>query len=99
MIQISCTEKEKELIETALNESPFPKLYTRIRGDVNIAWDIQPEPLKPCPFCGSADVEVTTCELVDDIRYWVICNNCCASSDITYEKEKAIEKWDERVGV
>ena len=48
--------------------------------------------LKPCPFCGSRDVEV-----VHPGRCWVIlCNTCQAEGPTDLGESGAIEAWNTR---
>ncbi len=56
--------------------------------------------LKPCPFCGSSDVEI----MVDGMYYWVECNHCQASTktrmffnDTGNVKDIVAEDWNKRV--
>lgn len=48
--------------------------------------------LKPCPFCGSTDIEVEGC--VD----YIVCRNCgCFGPDSKpYTFDAAIERWNTR---
>lgn len=52
--------------------------------------------LKPCPFCGSEDCEVTD---VDEIlkTNWVICNQCGTFGPDGSTEAEAIEKWNQRI--
>lgn len=66
------------------------------------------EELKPCPFCGSPDLEILP-EWSDDINpmrviaYFVHCKDCLAQGRMTYpigwcESElAAIQAWNDRV--
>lgn len=67
--------------------------------------------LKPCPFCGSSDVEVswyTRTSSPDPAGYYVECVSCAASGQgfdiqgempdrIEYTKAKAIAAWNTRI--
>lgn len=49
--------------------------------------------LKPCPFCGSEDLD-----LPDEFTSRIYCRNCCAEGPFTNEDiEKSIELWNKRV--
>lgn len=56
--------------------------------------------LKPCPFCGSGDVEI---EYLDkefhDHYMFVRCKSCEASSAIYFTRKRAIAAWNRRVRV
>ena len=61
MIEIKCTKEQKEFIIDAFKMAdPCSLLDINKCGEDdcndcierNIKWDIQPEPLKPCPCCG-----------------------------------------------
>lgn len=49
--------------------------------------------LKPCPFCGSKDLEL----LGHFSIRWVACNSCYAESGSYDTDEEAIEAWNRRV--
>lgn len=52
--------------------------------------------LKPCPFCGSTDLEIDDVPGTD--AYGVICCGCGISMVPTaFDKECAIEEWNRRV--
>lgn len=48
--------------------------------------------LKPCPFCGSADVVLSNWGL---FRCW--CTNCLAKTADTLSRKEAIQAWNRRV--
>jgi Lar family restriction alleviation protein len=51
--------------------------------------------LKPCPFCGStAEVFSDDC----DGKKFVMCNRCCAASDVCNSPDVAINEWNRRAG-
>lgn len=50
------------------------------------------EKLKPCPFCGSENIEL----VAGDAWPWVRCRSCLASSAMEDAEEDAIEKWNRR---
>ena len=58
---------------------------------------------KPCPFCGSQDIEAKYTPTVfekDHTKsgyYKIICNNCGISTSECYPYEKAVLKWNGRV--
>ena len=58
------------------------------------------EELKPCPFCGEDEALIETSEkcirLVYAQAYQVHCNDCCATTEWSHDKEKAIEAWNKR---
>ena len=50
--------------------------------------------LKPCPFCGSADVQK---EYDSELPFnRVRCNNCESSSGIYDDMKYAVEAWNRR---
>lgn len=51
--------------------------------------------LKPCPFCGSEDVQLTGTDLTG---WYVICWDCGGRGGLAHRQEKAIEKWNDRKG-
>lgn len=58
--------------------------------------------LKPCPFCGSEDVEPALDEFAPEghkVDWWVVhCNRCSAEyRNIHCDKEGVIEGWNRRV--
>lgn len=47
--------------------------------------------LKPCPFCGSKDLQMHTCS------FYVQCKQCCADGPWNDDgEEAAIEDWNAR---
>ena len=51
--------------------------------------------LKPCPFCGSTDIDCADAGYKTDV--WVVqCNNCCATYPHFDSKEEAITAWNTR---
>lgn len=46
--------------------------------------------LKPCPFCGSRDVEM--CQSDD---YFVKCEECGAQGPLRFHKENARKAWND----
>jgi Lar family restriction alleviation protein len=50
--------------------------------------------LKPCPFCGSPDLELSN--LCDPDDYFVSCNGCEVQQIANYTREEAIQRWNER---
>ena len=56
------------------------------------------ENLKPCPFCGSRDVDVFDAggEPYGPSQPYVHCNNCCADSKMCDSLDKAIAAWNRR---
>ena len=64
------------------------------------------EKLKPCPFCGSKDIYVTTQEGRIDSTATIFCNSCKTAVILEENEEegfsekttaKAIEAWNRRV--
>lgn len=54
--------------------------------------------LKPCPFCGSDDVDLVNASLDGD-NWGVVCRDCDVWMDNRLEdmtKEQAIELWNRR---
>ena len=66
--------------------------------------------LKPCPFCGGENIEISTCKELEDCAnfeecqsigfYSIVCNinkgGCGASSGYYPTVEEAIEAWNRR---
>lgn len=53
--------------------------------------------LKPCPFCGSKDIELSAEEYHDkDVFYIVSCNNCGAQIEGSGRGKEAAEAWNTR---
>lgn len=50
--------------------------------------------LKPCPFCGSANVEYYN---DSEVRTYVACCDCGASIDSQYSSHDVVEAWNRRV--
>jgi len=50
--------------------------------------------LKPCPFCGSTKIKMIN----GPGKYWLVCDKCKASTNMTATEEKAIETWNRRSG-
>lgn len=56
--------------------------------------------LKPCPFCGSADVEIEYLdEQFRDHHMFVECKSCEASSAIHFTRKEAVAAWNRRTQV
>lgn len=53
------------------------------------------EKLKPCPFCGSKRIEISS----NGIVCVVYCTNCKASTNLAERKEDAIYLWNKRAEV
>ena len=49
---------------------------------------------KPCPFCGSTDLDVCSIIMVD--AYRVRCGNCIAEGPAADTPRDAVEKWNAR---
>ena len=54
------------------------------------------EKLKPCPFCGSDDLEIYI-KGTGRRKYAVCCNTCDARGERTKIKEEAATAWNRRV--
>ena len=57
--------------------------------------------LKPCPFCGNADLEIIDNSSDEEEDYLICCEGCggafMASNDaMPVSKEELIEKWNRR---
>ena len=53
--------------------------------------------LKPCPFCGSAEVNRTTDPTPDDDGwYTLVCPDCICVSPLANSLESCIEAWNAR---
>lgn len=50
--------------------------------------------LKPCPFCGSDDLEIY--HEVVGCHYYVTCRDCGSSGAIYYTPEQAAHAWNRR---
>lgn len=50
------------------------------------------EELKPCPFCGSKRIGISSNGKV----YVAVCTNCKASTNLAARKEDAIYLWNKR---
>lgn len=56
-----------------------------------------PIELKPCPFCGSKNIELSAEEYHDkDVFYIVSCNNCGAQIEGSGRSKEAAEAWNTR---
>lgn len=51
--------------------------------------------LKPCPFCGGADLEL---EEIDEGYYVVACETCDAFGPMGEGEQGAMENWNYRAG-
>ena len=51
--------------------------------------------LKPCPFCGSDNVEIHIPYMISDM-YMVQCYDCNCNTAIFETPEKAAEAWNRR---
>lgn len=100
MIEIKCTERQKKAICVALEVSGECYLDKAehchndcgICVEENIKWDIQPEPLKPCPCCGG---EARHFEKIGGM--YVKCTTCGLQTDFCETKSEAEKKWNRRV--
>ena len=100
MIEIKCTEAQKRRIINSINTKGACTLFgiNECAGDYgsdcierNIKWDIQPEPLKPCPCCGGEAAYETYGN-----NTYAYCKSCHLQT-ITYESEmQATQAWNRR---
>lgn len=56
--------------------------------------------IKKCPFCGG-EAEIVVCNILyeSNNKYIVRCKKCSAETDLCETREKAVERWNERVMV
>lgn len=52
------------------------------------------EKLKPCPFCGSENIEIVRSPITE--RFIATCNSCAVSSRYFNDEDEAIEGWNRR---
>jgi Lar family restriction alleviation protein len=52
--------------------------------------------LKPCPFCGSADLRADPEDML--VTTWVTCNKCGSQGPYGDTPKGAIEAWNKRLG-
>lgn len=48
--------------------------------------------LKPCPFCGSENVQITS----TNDKYFGLCRNCASGTGLWDTEKEATEKWNSR---
>ena len=53
------------------------------------------EELKPCPFCGSDDVDL---QCYEDDGFHVVCGKCGGNMPGWDDPDEAIEAWNRRAG-
>jgi Lar family restriction alleviation protein len=53
--------------------------------------------MTPCPFCGNPDVEVGSDKDSSREFYFAFCNGCEAEGPTDYDRDKAIERWNQRL--
>ncbi len=51
-----------------------------------------PEKLKPCPFCGSENINLRAAMG----ETWVFCHGCAASTNMKSSEESAVTAWNQR---
>lgn len=89
---ISKEDIDKKLSWVTLKESALSE-HKKIK--VNLNEDFTE--LKPCPFCGSKDIELSAEEYHDkDVFYIVSCNNCGAQIEGSGRGKEAAEAWNTR---
>lgn len=55
------------------------------------------EKIKPCPFCGSKDIEILEWTFKNDINTWQVeCQECGVSGSMYSIKAEAVEEWNRR---
>ena len=55
--------------------------------------------LKPCPFCGSENIEIEVLSYqpyANGQRYFIVCSYCTAAHGNDEDKQKAIDNWNMR---
>ena len=102
MIEIKCTEEQKEIIKEVLAAKGCVFNYGACGTDdcrgcydcveKNIKWDIQPESLKPCPCCGGEAQSV----VAKNYNY-VFCEKCKLKTPDCETEKEAAEIWNRRV--
>lgn len=103
MIEIKCTEEQKGMIINAIcgasgcasiDVADCDCMETSCVDCIerNIKWDIQPEPLKPCPCCGGKAQSIVT----ENFNY-VICVECRLRTPDCVTEKQAAEIWNRRV--
>lgn len=51
--------------------------------------------LKPCPFCGSTNLVIPQ----GAPEYWVLCDDCNASTEACTLQETAVKRWNRRADI
>lgn len=102
MIEIKCTEEQKEIIKEVLAAKGCVFNYGACGTDdcrgcydcveKHIKWDIQPEPLKPCPCCGG---EAEYAHFTNNT--YVYCKSCHLQTIAHKSETRAAEAWNRRV--
>lgn len=54
--------------------------------------------LKPCPFCGSDEVDLGVGEKYDGEDYYITCYECGMTTDTYAKPEFIVERWNRRAG-
>ncbi len=93
---IGCTKPEKNSGDTfCILKGDYPLYITKDLEEVP-----QDKPnedkLKPCPFCGSKDLNIRY-DSDSDIRIKVICQDCGSQSGSDETEMKMREAWNRRV--
>lgn len=60
--------------------------------------DALDKPLKPCPFCGSDNIEIVEGKSLVD-GFFCHCFNCNMMTQATDSRESAISRWNRRTNV
>lgn len=58
-------------------------------------WPDPPAEIKPCPFCGGAEIKKNR-DSINDI-YWFFCDDCNATADSGYTSNDARQRWNKRI--
>lgn len=109
MIEIKCTESEKDIfmeIMRGCSEDDCGALFGKDCYDINdekctecinnnIKFEIVKEELKPCPFCGSV-AEAKTEKRALWCEYLVVCRDCHVQTEKCTTKDEAIKVWNRR---
>jgi len=66
---------------------------TKEKGDDMMEKD---EKIKPCPFCGSKEVDICR---TNKQACWIRCHKCEAEGNCAEKREDAITEWNKRVDV
>jgi len=54
--------------------------------------------LKPCPFCGSADIRMIESASYGSAVYLIACQSCFVRTERSLGQQSAVDVWNRRVG-